>query len=108
MVMDSFIQFMANGVMDWSWWKILLFTLAMTHVTIIAVTVFLHRSQAHRGLDLHPAVMHFFRFWLWLTTGMVTKEWVAIIRKHHARVERGGDQNSTDVFCVCLGFYYVC
>src|SRR5690625_840225 len=105
MVMDSFIQFMANGVMDWSWWKILLFTLAMTHVTIIAVTVFLHRSQAHRGLDLHPAVMHFFRFWLWLTTGMVTKEWVAIHRKHHARVEREGDPHSPVVSGLSTVFF---
>jgi stearoyl-CoA desaturase (delta-9 desaturase) len=68
--------------------------LVLTHVTIAAVTIFLHRSQAHRALDLHPAVMHFFRFWLWLTTGMVTKEWVAIHRKHHAKVETIDDPHS--------------
>jgi stearoyl-CoA desaturase (delta-9 desaturase) len=68
--------------------------LALTHVTIAAVTIFLHRSQAHRGLDLHPVVSHFFRFWLWLTTGMVTKEWVAIHRKHHAKVETVDDPHS--------------
>ena len=67
------------------WWGYVVVALALTHVTIAAVTIFLHRSQAHHGLDLHPAISHFFRFWLWLTTGMVTKEWVAIHRKHHAR-----------------------
>jgi len=72
--------------------------LGLTHVTIAAVTIFLHRSQAHRGLDLHPAVMHFFRLWLWLTTGMVTKEWVAIHRKHHARCERDGDPHSPMIY----------
>ena len=91
--------------MQWSWWQILLFTLVVTHVTIISVTVFLHRSQAHRGLDLHPAVMHFFRFWLWLTTGMITKEWVAIHRKHHARCEREGDPHSPVVFGLGMVFF---
>ncbi len=91
--------------MQWSWWQIVLFTLAVTHVTIISVTLFLHRSQAHRGLDLHPAVMHFFRFWLWLTTGMITKEWVAIHRKHHARCEREGDPHSPVVFGLGMVFF---
>lgn len=91
--------------MQWSWWQILLFTLAVTHVTIISVTVFLHRSQAHRGLDLHPVPMHFFRFWLWLTTGMITKEWVAIHRKHHARCEREGDPHSPVVFGLGMVFF---
>lgn len=103
--MDYFIQFMAGGVLQWSWWQVLLATLALTHVTIISVTIFLHRSQAHRGLDLHPAVMHFFRFWLWLTTGMITKEWVAIHRKHHARVERDGDPHSPVVFGLGMVFF---
>lgn len=91
--------------MQWSWWQIVLFTLVVTHITIISVTVFLHRSQAHRGLDLHPAVMHFFRFWLWLTTGMITKEWVAIHRKHHARCEREGDPHSPVVFGLGMVFF---
>ena len=91
--------------MQWSWWQIVLFTLAVTHVTIISVTLFLHRSQAHRGLDLHPAVMHFFRFWLWLTTGMITKEWVSIHRKHHARCEREGDPHSPVVFGLGMVFF---
>ena len=66
----------------------------MTHITIAAVTIFLHRAQAHRALDLHPVPSHFFRFWLWLTTGMVTKEWVAIHRKHHAKCETVDDPHS--------------
>ncbi|MBL8513755.1 MAG: fatty acid desaturase [Betaproteobacteria bacterium] len=70
----------------------------MTHVTIAAVTIFLHRAQAHRGLDLHPAISHFFRFWLWLTTGMITKEWVAIHRKHHAKCETEEDPHSPMVY----------
>src|SRR5690625_3676775 len=103
--MDAIINFLANGTLGWSWWQVVLFTLALTHLTIISVTVFLHRSQAHRGLDLHPAVMHVFRFWLWLTTGMVTKEWVAIHRKHHARVERDGDPHSPVVFGLGMVFF---
>jgi stearoyl-CoA desaturase (delta-9 desaturase) len=77
-----------------TWWGYIVVTLVLTHVTIAAVTIFLHRSQAHRALDLHPAVSHFFRFWLWLTTGMVTKEWAAIHRKHHAKVETDEDPHS--------------
>ena len=73
------------------------FVLAMTHVTIVSVTVYLHRHSAHRALTLHPAVAHFFRFWLWLTTGMVTKEWTAVHRKHHARTETGEDPHSPRV-----------
>jgi stearoyl-CoA desaturase (delta-9 desaturase) len=84
----------ANGLIDLPWWGYVVFTLVMTHVTIASVTIFLHRAQAHRALDLHPAVSHFFRFWLWLTTGMVTKEWVAIHRKHHAKVETPDDPHS--------------
>ena len=76
------------------WWGYVIATLAMTHVTIAAVTIYLHRHSAHRALDLHPIVSHFFRFCLWLTTGMVTKEWTAIHRKHHARVETAEDPHS--------------
>jgi stearoyl-CoA desaturase (delta-9 desaturase) len=75
----------------------LLATLVLTHVTIVAVTVYLHRHQAHRSLDLHPAVAHFFRFWLWLTTGMQTAEWVAVHRKHHARCETSDDPHSPQI-----------
>jgi len=86
-----------NGLLDLSWWQLVLITLALTHVTIAAVTIFLHRAQAHRALDLHPAVSHFFRFWLWLTTGMVTAEWVGIHRRHHARCETPDDPHSPQV-----------
>ncbi len=86
-----------NGLIELPWWGYLLVVLALTHVTIAAVTLFLHRAQAHRALDLHPAVSHFFRFWLWLTTGMVTREWVAIHRKHHARCETPEDPHSPQV-----------
>ncbi|HTK00347.1 MAG TPA: fatty acid desaturase [Bordetella sp.] len=96
--MDHILSFVAGGFLHASWWQIVVFTLVATHVTIVGVTVFLHRSQAHRGLDLHPAVMHFFRFWLWMTTGMVTKEWVSIHRKHHAKCERDGDPHSPMLF----------
>ena len=94
---DLFLQWLSNGYLDWSWWKIVAFTLIATHITIAAVTIFLHRCQAHRALDLHPMVSHFFRFWLWLTTGMVTKEWAAIHRKHHAKCETVDDPHSPQV-----------
>lgn len=91
---DSAVEWLANGWLHATWWQVLLFTLAVTHVTIAAVTIFLHRSQAHRALELHPSVQHFFRLWLWMTTGMVTKEWVAIHRKHHAKCETEDDPHS--------------
>jgi stearoyl-CoA desaturase (delta-9 desaturase) len=89
---------MASGVFALPWWGLVLATLILTHVTIASVTIFLHRHQAHRALDLHPAVSHFFRFWLWLTTGMVTREWVAIHRKHHAKCETADDPHSPQVY----------
>ena len=76
----------------------ILYTLVATHITILCVTIFLHRGQAHRGLSFHPALSHFMRFWLWLTTGMVTKQWVAIHRKHHRFSDRQGDPHSPHVF----------
>ncbi len=88
---------MSQGLLQIQWWQALLAALALTHVTIVGVTVFLHRAQAHRALELHPAVSHVFRFWLWLTTGMVTREWVAIHRKHHARCETPEDPHSPQV-----------
>lgn len=88
---------MFYGLLDLSWWGYLLFILTTTQITIFAVTVFLHRSQAHRALDLHPVISHFFRLWLWLTTGMVTKAWVAIHRKHHARCETAEDPHSPQI-----------
>ncbi len=88
---------MLDGLITLPWWGYLLVTLALTHVTIAAVTIFLHRSQAHRSVDLHPAVSHFFRFWLWLTTGMETRAWTAIHRKHHAKCETAEDPHSPQV-----------
>ena len=88
------IDFLDGGLLNLSWWQVIVATLLLTHVTIAAVTIFLHRSQAHRALDLHPAVALFFRTWLWLTTGMQTKEWVAIHRKHHAKCETPEDPHS--------------
>jgi stearoyl-CoA desaturase (delta-9 desaturase) len=90
----DFLSLASHGLIDLPWWGYVVVALVMTHVTIASVTIFLHRAQAHRGLDLHPIVSHFFRFWLWLTTGMVTKEWVAIHRKHHAKVETVDDPHS--------------
>src|SRR5262252_1848705 len=89
-----FFEFMDGGALGLKWWQIVLATLALTHVTIASVTIFLHRSQAHRALDLHPIASHFFRFWLWLTTGMQTIEWVAVHRKHHAKCETAEDPHS--------------
>lgn len=83
-----------NGLLDFSIWGYIALSLVLTHLTIVSVTVFLHRHQAHRALDLHPAISHFFRFWLWLTSGMVTREWVAIHRKHHAKCETEDDPHS--------------
>ncbi|MEO8040014.1 MAG: fatty acid desaturase [Betaproteobacteria bacterium] len=88
---------MINGLIDLPWWGYVLVALGLTHVTIAGVTIFLHRHQAHRALDLHPIPSHFFRFWLWFTTGMVTKEWAAIHRKHHAKCETVEDPHSPQV-----------
>jgi stearoyl-CoA desaturase (delta-9 desaturase) len=86
-----------SGLLDLPWWGLILVALGLAHVTIAAVTIYLHRHQAHRALDLHPAVAHFFRLWLWLTTGMVTKEWAAIHRKHHAKCETADDPHSPQI-----------
>jgi stearoyl-CoA desaturase (delta-9 desaturase) len=86
-----------SGIFDLPWWGVALVALGLTHITIVSVTVFLHRHQAHRALDLHPLASHFFRFWLWLTTGMVTKEWAAIHRKHHAKCETAEDPHSPQI-----------
>jgi stearoyl-CoA desaturase (delta-9 desaturase) len=85
------------GVLDLPWWAYPLIALGLTHATIAAVTIYLHRHQTHRALELHPGISHVFRCWLWLTTGMVTREWVAIHRKHHARCETSQDPHSPQV-----------
>src|SRR6266704_1943376 len=94
--METTILF--SGVFDLPWWGYVLAALGLTHVTIVSVTVFLHRCQAHRALDLHPLASHFFRLWLWMTTGMVTKEWAAIHRKHHAKCETVEDPHSPQIY----------
>ena len=76
----------------------LLYLLITTHITIVCVTLYLHRGQTHRGIEFHPALSHFMRFWLWLTTGMVTKQWVAVHRKHHQMCEKPGDPHSPHVY----------
>ncbi len=91
---DAVVDWLANGLLAASWWQLVVVALVFTHITIAAVTIYLHRSQAHRSLELHPVISHFFRGWLWLTTGMVTKEWVAIHRKHHAKCETEEDPHS--------------
>ena len=87
-----------SGLFDLSWWEVAIVALVFTHITIASVTIFLHRCQAHRALDLHPAIAHFFRLWLWLTTGMNTKEWAAIHRKHHAKCETVEDPHSPQIY----------
>jgi stearoyl-CoA desaturase (delta-9 desaturase) len=87
-----------SGVFDAPWWAMVIVALVLTHITIASVTIYLHRHQAHRALELHPAVSHFFRFWLWMTTGMVTKEWAAIHRKHHAKCEMADDPHSPQIY----------
>jgi len=94
LTISALLDWASNGLLALAWWQVLLITLGMTHITIAAVTLFLHRCQAHRALELGPIPSHFFRFWLWLTTGMVTKEWVAIHRKHHAKCETEEDPHS--------------
>ena len=97
MVASDVVNFISNGLLDWPVWKVVVATLVMTHITIAGVTIYLHRCQAHRALDLHPVVSHFFRFWLWVSTGMQTREWAAIHRKHHAKCETVDDPHSPQV-----------
>ena len=97
-VRDAALQWLAHGAWSLNWWQVILFTLFLTHITMISVTIYLHRHQAHRALDLHPLPAHFFRFWLWLTTGQVTKEWASIHRKHHAKCETVDDPHSPQIY----------
>ncbi|QJQ07852.1 acyl-CoA desaturase [Undibacterium piscinae] len=91
---DIAIDFLSNGITRATGWQVFIFTMVVTHITIASVTIFLHRCQAHRALELHAIPSHFFRFWLWLTTGQVTKEWAAVHRKHHAKCETVDDPHS--------------
>ncbi|MCC6916721.1 fatty acid desaturase [Nitrosomonas sp.] len=92
------ISILMTGLVDLPWWGYIVVALVFTHITIASITIFLHRYQAHRSLELHPIPSHFFRFWLWLTTGMVTKEWAAVHRKHHAKCETVDDPHSPLVY----------
>lgn len=92
------IEFLDSGLLGLSAWSLVLVAFLMVQVSMMAVTLYLHRDQAHRSIDLHPALRHFYRLWIWMTSGMVTREWVAIHRKHHAMVEREGDPHSPKVF----------
>ena len=91
---SSLLDFLAGGLLQASLWQLGLVLLVCTQLTIFSVTLYLHRSQAHRGVDFHPVIAHFFRFWTWLTTSMITREWVAIHRKHHAKCETEEDPHS--------------
>ena len=97
---------MFYGYLDLSWWGYVVYTAIVTHITIAAVTIYLHRCQAHRALDLHPIISHFFRFWLWLTTGMMTKAWAAIHRKHHSKCETKDDPHSPQVMGLHTVMWY--
>jgi len=96
-IFNTVLVWLAHGLMDLSAWQTVVLTLVLTHITIASVTIYLHRHQAHRSLDLHPAIAHFFRLWLWMTTGMQTKEWAAIHRKHHAKCETVDDPHSPQI-----------
>jgi stearoyl-CoA desaturase (delta-9 desaturase) len=92
--MPAFLEFLAGGLVQTGWLGLLAWLLVATQLTIFSVTLYLHRSQAHRGVDFHPVLAHFFRFWTWITTSMITREWAAIHRKHHAKCETEEDPHS--------------
>jgi stearoyl-CoA desaturase (delta-9 desaturase) len=93
-LLSSVVAFASHGLIGLTAWQVVIYTLVVTHITIASVTIYLHRHQAHKALDLHAIPSHFFRFWLWLTTGQVTKEWAAIHRKHHAKCDTVEDPHS--------------
>src|SRR5499427_8969788 len=101
----SLFDFLAGGLLQPGWGMLALYLLVATQLTIFSVTLYLHRSQAHRGVDFHPVLAHCFRFWSWISTGMVTKEWVAIHRKHHAKVETEEDPHSPQVYGIRKVFW---
>ncbi len=103
-ILDTVLQLL-GGVFSLPWWGYVVITLILTHITIATVTIFLHRHQTHGALDLHPIVSHFFRFWLWITTGMFTKTWVAIHRKHHAKCEMVDDPHSPQILGIKKVFW---
>jgi len=92
--MQALLDFLGGGLLQFGWVGLVVYLLVATQLTIFSVTLYLHRSQAHRGVDFHPVLAHFFRFWTWITTSMITKEWAAIHRKHHAKCETEEDPHS--------------
>ncbi len=104
-MIDSILNFLAHGLIHAGVGSLALYLLVVTQLTILSVTLYLHRSQAHRGVDFHPLIAHFFRFWAWLTTAMVTKQWVAVHRKHHAKVETEEDPHSPMIFGIRRVFW---
>jgi len=102
---QSIMDLLTGGITGLGWWEMGLVLLVFTQLTIFSVTLYLHRSQAHRGVDFHPVLAHFFRFWTWLTTSMITREWVAIHRKHHAKVETEEDPHSPQVKGIGMVFW---
>ena len=102
---DAALDWLAHGLLAASWWQIVLYALVTTHITIASVTIYLHRHQAHRAMDLHAIPSHFFRLWLWLGTGQVTKEWVSIHRKHHAKCETVDDPHSPQAYGIKKVFW---
>ena len=104
-MLDAVLDFLNNGLAHASWVEMLVFLLVATQCTILTVTLYLHRSQTHRGVDFHPLLAHAFRLWSWLSTGMVTREWVAVHRKHHAKVETSEDPHSPMVYGINKVFW---
>ncbi len=104
-MLDLLLNFAGHGLAHAGWLGIALYVLVTTQLTIFAVTLYLHRSQAHRGVDFHPAVAHVLRFWNWLGTGMITKEWVTVHRKHHAHCETEDDPHSPQVLGIGKVFF---
>jgi stearoyl-CoA desaturase (delta-9 desaturase) len=104
-MLDAVLNFLNDGLTGASWVQKLVYLLIVTQLTIFTVTLYLHRSQTHRGVDFHPVLAHFFRFWGWLTTGMVTREWVAVHRKHHAKVETAEDPHSPMIYGIRKVFW---
>ncbi|RDS78818.1 acyl-CoA desaturase [Dyella monticola] len=104
-MLDAVLHFLSGGLSQAGWVAILVYLLVVTQITIFTVTLYLHRCQTHRGIDLHPSISHFFRLWGWLTTGMVTKEWVAVHRKHHAKVETEEDPHSPQIYGIKKVFW---
>lgn len=99
------LDFLQHGLLHFSILQCVVFTLVLTHITVASVTIYLHRSQAHRSLDLHPIASHFFRFWLWFTTATCTKEWVAVHRKHHAKSDTVEDPHSPQIHGIRKVFF---